>query len=89
MRGDLADIRLAELVFAPHYAAPLQCVAIRPVTLQSTRDPNSDPLAQILTGDRFEVLELAGRNAWGIAPGIGLVGFVDRTALDLASDATP
>ena len=85
VRGDLADVRLAALVFAPHYAAPLQCIATRPVPLQSTRDAVSEPLAAIAVGDRFEVLELAGDNAWGMAPDHGLVGYVDRTALDVAA----
>ena len=85
VRGDLADIRLAALVFAPHYAAPLQCVATRAVPLQSTRDPDSAPLATIAVGDRFEALELAGGNAWGVAPDHGLVGYVDRTALEVAT----
>ncbi len=74
-------------MFAPHYAAPLQCVATRAVPLQSTRDSASAPLAAIAMGDRFEVLELAGGNAWGVAPDHGLVGYVDRTALDVAAAA--
>ena len=41
-----------------------------------------DALAELASGEIFEVLELAGDNAWGIAPERGLVGFVDRTALD-------
>lgn len=85
MRGDLADVRLAEHVFAPHYAAPLPCVATRVVRVQATRDHRSESVAELAIGDRFEVLELAGDNAWGIAPGLGLVGYVDRTALDVAA----
>ena len=84
VRGDLADVRLAEQVFAPHYAAPLLCVAVRAATVQATRDATSEVIAAIASGDRFEVLELAGDNAWGLAPAQGLVGYVDRTALDVA-----
>ncbi len=84
VRGDLADVRLAEQVFAPHYAAPLMCVAVRGATLQATRDAGSESLAAIASGDPFEVLELVGDNAWGLAPTQGLVGYVDRTALDVA-----
>ena len=81
MRGDLADVRLAEYVFAPHYAAPMACIANRAVALMSTRI-GGDTLADLAAGDDFEVLELAGDNAWGIAPTLGLVGFVARDALD-------
>jgi len=35
----------------------------------------------------FEVLELAGRHAWGRAIGQNLVGYVDRSTLDKASAA--
>jgi hypothetical protein len=86
VRGDLADVRLAEIVFAPHYAAPLQCIASRTVTLQSTREAASESLGTVAAGDRFEVLELAGNNAWGVAPAIRLVGYVDRTALEPATE---
>ena len=80
VRGDLADVRLAEYVFAPHYAAPMACDATRAVTLNATRS-GGVALAELAAGEQFEVLELAGDNAWGIAPERGLVGFVDRTAL--------
>lgn len=59
-------------------------MASRPVSLQSTRDAASEVVADLASGDSFEVLELAGSNAWGIAPMQGLVGYVDRTALDVA-----
>ncbi|MDE0880180.1 MAG: SH3 domain-containing protein [Sphingomonas bacterium] len=81
VRGDLADVRLAEYVFAPHYAAPMLCRANRSITLNPLRT-GGEPLADLPDGEPFEVLELAGDNAWGIAPERGLVGFVDRTALD-------
>lgn len=40
-------------------------------------------LAELTIGDAFEVLELSGDQAWGIATAVGLVGYVDRAALDL------
>ena len=84
VRGDLADVRLADRVFAPHYAAPLDCHVGRPVALLAARDEASAVLAQLAKGDAFEVLELAGTKAWGIAPARGLVGYVDRDALGRA-----
>ena len=82
MRGDLADIRLADRVFAPHYAAAMPLVASRPVALEDA--PGGERLAELAPGERFELLELAGDHAWGIASGSGLVGYCDRTALELA-----
>ena len=85
VRGDLADVRLAEYVFAPHYAAPMNCVVCHPVTLLAARGRTSAVLADLAAGEAFEVLELAGGNAWGVAPGRNLVGYVDRHALERAT----
>ncbi|WP_448664161.1 SH3 domain-containing protein [Sphingomonas sp. CJ20] len=81
VRRDLADVRLADRVFAPHYAAPMPRVLTAPSTLRAARAPESEVLAPLTVGDVFEVLELAGGLAWGIAPGRGLVGYVDAAAL--------
>ncbi|TPG09663.1 SH3 domain-containing protein [Sphingomonas oligophenolica] len=86
MRGDLADVRLAEYVFAPHYAAPMVCVANRVAPLRAQR-VGGEILAELTIAEQFEVLELAGANAWGIAPERGLVGYVERTALDQVASA--
>jgi hypothetical protein len=86
VRGDLADVRLAEQVFAPHYAAPMAAVALGDAGLFADRNL-SEPIATLATGDVFEVLELAGRHAWGRAIGQNLVGYVDRSILDKASAA--
>lgn len=86
MRGDLADVRLAEYVFAPHYAAPMVCVANRTAPLRAQR-LGDQILAELAMGEHFEVLELAGSSAWGIAPERGLVGYVERTALDQLAQA--
>ena len=85
MRGDLADVRLAEQVFAPHYAAPLKARTLRDIAMFADRNL-TEPLADLAKGDVFEVLELAGNHAWGLALRAGRVGYVDRTALDRVSD---
>ncbi len=41
-------------------------------------------VAELSVGDTFDVLELAGNHAWGRATAQNLVGYVDRTALDIA-----
>lgn len=81
VRPDLADVRLAEYVFAPHYAAPLTRRVARPAALRLARDPTSETMATLAPGDTFEVLELAGDLAWGIAPAARLVGYLPAAAL--------
>ena len=83
VRGDLADVRLAGEVFASHYAAAMPCVAVRSLPV---RDQAHDGtvVAELAAGDRFDVLELAGDHAWGLASAAGLIGYCDRHALKLA-----
>ena len=81
MRRDLADVRLADRVFAPHYAAPLARAVAAAANLRAAPDADSEVLATLAPGDVFEVLELAGDRAWGVAPGHKLVGYMDISAL--------
>ena len=84
VRSDLADVRLAGRVFAPHFAAPIPCHLARAAALLTKRE-GGEAVADLDTGEQFEVLELAGDHAWGRAPGRELVGYLDRGALgDLA-----
>lgn len=81
VRPDLADIRLSARVFAPHYAAPMPRVIHFETALRVSAKGDEAPLATLHKGDVFEVLEIAGSHAWGVAPGPGLVGYVDASAL--------
>jgi hypothetical protein len=51
------------------------------VALREGPERNSSVLDTLKPHQIFEVLELAGDNAWGIALGHGLVGYVDADAL--------
>jgi hypothetical protein len=82
VRRDLADIRLADRVFAPHYAAPMARIIASNVALHAGPKPDSDVLTQLVGGETFEVLELAGDHAWGVAPGQNLVGYVPASVLE-------
>ncbi len=86
VRRDLADVRLAGRIFAPHYsrAEPLYAVAAAPV--RASRDPESAILSEILPGERFELLELSSEHGWGICVADGSVGYVPSDAL---SDIAP
>lgn len=81
MRPDLADVRCAERVFAPHYAEPLARRLAADVDLRAAPARDSEVLTRLSAGDLFEVLELAGDRAWGVAPLAKLVGYIDIAAL--------
>jgi hypothetical protein len=81
VRADLADVRLADRVFAPHYAAPVARVVVRGVGLRQARGTDAPVIATMAPGDGFELLDLVGDDAWGIATAETLVGYVDADAL--------
>ncbi|MEG3086399.1 hypothetical protein [Sphingomonas sp. PB4P5] len=51
------------------------------VILREAAPMNSAEIAQLRAGESFEVLELAGSNAWGLAPAQGLVGYILASAI--------
>jgi hypothetical protein len=75
-------VRLAERVFAPHYAAPMPRRLAAPAALRVATDKDSEQLASLEPGEIFEVLELAGTHAWGVAPSRRLVGYVPAASLE-------
>jgi len=74
-------VRLAARVFAPHYASHAPAALTADAALRAAPDAGSDVLAALPAGSAFEVLELAGGTAWGVAPGPSLVGYLDEAAL--------
>jgi hypothetical protein len=82
VRNDLADVELADRVFAPHYAKALMAKAIADdVVILAAGQPDAAQLAVLNQGDVFRVLEITDDYAWGQAGADGAVGFVDRHAL--------
>ncbi len=84
VRADIADIRLADRVFAPHYAAPLRRAVTRAAVLREARPHDSAALATLPTGAAFDLIDLTGGVAWGIAVDSGLVGYLDLDAVQPA-----
>lgn len=80
-RGDLAHIRLAGNVFVPHYAEPLPYVLDLPATLLTA--PREDALVreEVPAGVPFNVLDIAGKWAWGQIGEDGCVGYLPVAAL--------
>lgn len=84
VRRDLADFRLADRVFAPHYAVAARRSAGRSCPV--LRAAEGEPLSQLLAGEPFDVLEYTSTHAWGRCPIDGAVGFV---AIDGLIDSFP
>ncbi|WP_375394854.1 SH3 domain-containing protein [uncultured Sphingomonas sp.] len=82
VRRDIADIRLAEHVFAPHYVAPMERRIAGPTPLSADDTGVAAPLVMLTRGERFDVLDLSGNTAWGIAVDKGLVGYVPIAAIE-------
>lgn len=85
VRADLADVRLADRVFAPHYAAAVLRTASRSVPITAA---DGTALSCLLAGEPFELLEIAGGRGWGVSPVDGTVGYVADDALTVAVSAT-
>ncbi|URW76445.1 C40 family peptidase [Sphingomonas donggukensis] len=85
-RGDLADLRLADRIFAPHYAKAVARNAVTRAPLLAAH--GGDPVSEVLQGERFDVLELSHGYAWGMNAVDGAVGFVAMDALGAPFDAT-
>jgi len=49
--------------------------------LRAGRDPSSEMLATLADRDPFELLDVIGDDAWGVAPGPGLVGYIPISTL--------
>lgn len=84
VRGDIADVRLAERVFAPHYAAPLARTLTRATSLRRERASDAEVLVDLAAGARFDLLDVTGDIGWGIALDANLVGYLDVDAIGAA-----
>lgn len=75
------------MVFAPHYAkAQVQAVTGAWATVHSGPDALSEASSQLLHGEGFAVLDLAGNWAWGYSTHDHYVGYV---AADLLGEQRP
>jgi hypothetical protein len=88
VRRDIADIALADRVFAPHYARPLlhECLAAA-VPMHAAAAMEATTVSEILRGEAFAVVEASGAWAWGYSLHDGYVGYVPVDAL--GRPATP
>ena len=82
IRGDLADIALAGKLFAPHYVVPMERAVKTPFTpLRKTPHDDAEMTSELLAGERFMVLDIAGAWAWGFCQHDCYNGYVALDAL--------
>ncbi len=85
VRPDLADLRLAEYVFAPHYAAPIAMIVHEAAAMRDAAGEAGTIVATLAAGTGFDMLDVSGGYAWGVCEASGLVGYVARAALGPAT----
>lgn len=82
IRGDLADIALAGKLFAPHYVVPMERAVTAPFSaVRKTPHDDAEQTSELLRGERFMVLDMAGAWAWGYCRHDCYNGFVALTML--------
>jgi len=86
VRPDLADVRLASRVFAPHYAYPITMTVTRETEIRAARGVDADVIGTLRPGDRFDVLEITSSCCWGQKQGDGLVGYVASDAVSAVTE---
>lgn len=82
IRPDLADVDLADLYFAPHYAAPVprSCIAAS-VPVRAAPGADGRAVSELLHGEPFHMLDARGGWAWGYCGHDHYVGYVPADAL--------
>lgn len=82
IRPDLADVALAGLYFAPHYAAPVPRACMAPsVLLRDKPDAGATAVTELLHGETFHMLDARSGWAWGYCGHDHYVGYVPLDAL--------
>jgi NlpC/P60 family/Bacterial dipeptidyl-peptidase Sh3 domain len=81
-RGDLADLALAGQLFVPHYALPMamQC-AVPKTEVRGIGKANGRQVTELLFGETFMVVDIAGGWAWGYCQHDHYVGYVEENVL--------
>jgi cell wall-associated NlpC family hydrolase len=82
VRGDVADVALADRVFAPHYARPLEHGARATITaVRAAPSHQAVAVSEVLRGECFAVIDASGDWAWGFTQHDGYVGYVPLEVL--------
>ncbi|MEJ7926450.1 NlpC/P60 family protein [Sphingobium sp. AN641] len=83
IRGDLADVSLAGILFSAHYARAIEltCVVAGAPVL-SCPHAAATATSELLRGESFHALDVTTQWVWGFCGHDGYVGYVRRDALD-------
>lgn len=82
IRPDLADVALADLYFAPHYASPVaRGCAVQSVVVCGSPDFAASAVTELLQGEDFQMLDARAGWAWGYCKHDHYVGYVAMAAL--------
>jgi cell wall-associated NlpC family hydrolase len=82
VRRDVADIALADWIFAPHYAlAHPQAVSLPFATIFTAPQREAAAGSQLFFGEAFHVLDIAGGWAWGFCGHDHYVGYIAANAI--------
>lgn len=85
LRGDLADVALAGQTFAPHYAEATLRECAPPFTAMYDK-PDGNQVSELLGGEGFGLLDIAGGWAWGYSIHDHYVGYVRADALIMPTE---
>ena len=81
-RPDIADIALAGVLFAPHYARAEACRCMATAATVRARPSTDAPaISQLVHGEGFDMIDKAGGWAWGRCTHDDYVGYVRADAL--------
>jgi len=82
VRGDVAEAALAGKVFVPHYAEPaLKSVITALAGIYAKPQKDAVMVSELLSGERFAVLDVTGAWAWGYCVHDHYVGYVEAKHL--------
>lgn len=82
IRPDLADIAVAGVHFAPHYAAPMMMSGVLPAAaMRASPSLDAEQTSELLFGEGFALLDLTGGWAWGYSLADHYVGYLAAEAL--------
>lgn len=89
IRPDLADVELAELYFAPHYAAAaVRSCAAASVMVRSAPNDAASAVTELLHGEAFHMLDVRAGWAWGYCGHDHYVGYLPLEALGEPAETT-
>jgi cell wall-associated NlpC family hydrolase len=89
VRKDVADVALADRVFAPHYALPLHHSCLVPaVPMRTAPSRDAAAVSELLRGEHFAVVDASGDWAWGYSLHDHYVGYVPIEVLGVETVTT-